>query len=122
MTRSTLAQLLLAALLAFRLGAAPADTPPTWERFETRYQSFLGAGSQALLPFPQLEPQAWAALEQRGLTRVYAQPGVYYTGKSWTFTLLRAEDGRYYLDAKGGFWGMDRLFYGPLAPSQLQPE
>lgn len=114
--------LVLTAALWMAGVAFAAETVPTWETFRARYGNFLGSGSQALLPFPELDPHAIAALEQAAPERVFAEPAVYYNAKSWTFTLWRTPDGRYYLDAKGGFWGMDRLVYGPLEAARLQPE
>ncbi|MCX7628071.1 MAG: hypothetical protein N2Z69_06645 [Methylophilaceae bacterium] len=89
--------------------------------FERRYQDYLHAASQALLPFPQVGKTDWKRLkETHPLQVVFVAPDRYYNGKVYTLTLYQAEDGRYYLEAKGGFWGMDELAYGPLGPDELK--
>lgn len=119
-------RLLSATLLSLLPIVACADEAPTadlQQKFDLRYQAFLGAGSQALLPFSRLEPPQWKTLQQnRHFTRVFTEPDVFYNNKSYSFTMYQADDGNYYLDAKGGFWGMDQLFYGPIAPGLLQPQ
>lgn len=106
-------------------------TPITWaddalpsdlqHRFETRYQSFLAPNSQSLLPFAKMELPAWKSLlAGECLKPVFSRPDVFYNNKTYVFTLYQAADGQYYLDAKGGFWGMDELAYGPIPAEQLQ--
>lgn len=92
------------------------------ESFNRKYKDFLHADSQMLLPFPQLETQAWKQiLESRPLRKIYTEPGKYYNSKVYGFTLYQAaDDGSYYLEAKGGFWGMDELAYGPLTEKELR--
>lgn len=105
--------------------------PTTWaddalpsnlqQRFDTRYKSFLEPNSQSLLPFPKLEPQPWKSLlASRHLQLAFTKLDVFYNNKTYVFSMYRAEDGSYYLDAKGGFWGMDELIYGPIALDLLQ--
>ena len=87
-----------------------------------KYQAYLQPESQSLLPLPPIDKAAWKNIvERRPLRVVYREPGKYYNNKVYTFTLYQAtDDGAYYLDAKGGFWGMDELAYGPLTVEQLQ--
>lgn len=101
--------------------APSASNQALQEHFDAKYKGFLGAGSQALLPFAQLDAQDWKKLrETRSLQSVFIEPEVFYNNKTYRFTMYQADDGNYYLDAKGGFWGMDELFYGPIDKSQLQ--
>lgn len=104
------------------IGAAAEISPDEiQEKFNRKYQDYLRADSQMLLPFPKLEAHEWKKiLETRLLKQVYSEPGKYYNNKVYTFTLFQdvAEDS-YFLDAKGGFWGMDELFYGPLLANEL---
>lgn len=114
-------RLLSVTLLCLLPCLAAAEAADMRQNFDLRYKAFLGADSQALLPFARLEPQDWKTLQQnRHLQRVFTEPGVFYNNKTYSFTLYRADDGNYYLDAKGGFWGMDQLFYGPIGPNLLQ--
>lgn len=102
--------------------AVAVDGQALQAAFEQRYRDYLGAGSQALLPFPKLEKPDWKKLqESRPLNTVFSAPDRYYNAKVYTLTLYQAEDdGSLYLDAKGGFWGMDELVYGPLKESDLK--
>lgn len=123
----TLLGLLLSAGSAM---AADAATPSSavssaetlQQAFNDRYSQYFGASSQSLLPFPAVEKAAWQQLQQsRPLRKIYSEPGKYYNAKVYTFTLYRAEDdGSYYLDVAGGFWGMDELIYGPLSEQELR--
>jgi hypothetical protein len=90
--------------------------------FNQRYKDYFGVNSQALLPFPKLEVQEWKkVIASRLLKIVYTEPDKYYNNKVYSFTLYQAaDDGSYYLDAKGGFWGMDELVYGPLTEKELK--
>lgn len=90
--------------------------------FDQKYKEYLKADSQMLLPFPKLELQEWKNLAQtRSLQQLYVEPDRFYNNKVYTFTLYKAaDDGSYYLDAKGGFWGMDELVYGPLQEQELK--
>jgi hypothetical protein len=99
-------------LIAIQPTAFAAETPPNdlQQRFETRYQSFLAPNSQSLLPFLKMELPAWKTLLASGsLKPIFGLPDVFYNNKTYVFTLYQAADGQYYLDAKGGFWGMDEL-------------
>lgn len=91
------------------------------QRFDEKYKNYMGAASQSLLPFPQLERKEWDNVRvAQALQPVFSESDVFYNNKTYTFTMYQAKDGKYYLDAKGGFWGMDELFYGPIDASQLQ--
>lgn len=107
-------EMLLAGLLFIR--PALAEDPALQAAFEQRYRDYLGAGSQALLPFPNVDKSVWKKLrETRPLTPVFVLPDRYYNAKIYTLTLYQAtDDGSYYLEAVGGFWGMDTLAYGPI--------
>lgn len=112
----------MALLLALACAAfAEDDGEQVRQRFDAQYKNFFGSGSQALLPLPQLEKPEWEKLNAaQKLRQVFVEPDVFYNAKNYRFTLFQAEDGNYYLDAKGGFWGMDELFYGPIPHEQLQ--
>lgn len=107
--------------------AASAETPAApassaiQQGFNSKYKDYLKADSQMPLPFPKLEMAEWKKIqESRPLRKVYSEPGKYYNNKVYSFTLYQAsDDGAYYLDAKGGFWGMDELVYGPLGERDL---
>lgn len=100
--------------------AAPASSA-IQQGFNSKYKDYLNADSQMLLPFPKLEMAAWKKIQEgQQLRKVYSEPGKYYNNKVYTFTLYQAaDDGAYYLEAKGGFWGMDELVYGPLEERDL---
>ena len=102
--------------------AGYADDAGMQQRFNQKYATYLQADSQALLPLPQLEKPAWKKLqESRPLRKIYSEPDKFYNNKVYVFTLYQATgDGSYYLDAVGGFWGMDELVYGPLSERDLQ--
>lgn len=105
------------------LSFARAETSPDelQQRFDRKYQQYLRADSQMLLPLPTMEVSEWKHLEERALLqKVFSEPDVYYNAKVYTFTLFKVERGEYYLRAKGGFWGMDELFYGPLKESDFE--
>jgi hypothetical protein len=90
--------------------------------FNQRYKDYFGANSQALLPFPRLEVQEWKkVLASRPFKIVFTEPDKYYNNKVYSFTLHQAaDDGSYYLDDKGGFWGMDELVFGPVTEKELK--
>lgn len=92
------------------------------QKFHRKYQQYLGADSQMSLPFTLVDASDWKRLQESGrLEKIYSEPGVYYNAKVYTFTLFRAGDsGEYYMNAKGGFWGMDELSYGPLAEKDFE--
>jgi len=115
-------------VLAALANAAPSSAEdlatPTGlqEKINTKFRNFFGPDSQALLPLPTIELPAWKSLRaSKTFTRVYTEPDKFYNSKVYTFTLYQlADDGSYYLDAKGGFWGMDELIYGPLSIKDLE--
>lgn len=111
-------------LMLATLGLAQAaDTTSTelQQRFESRYQTYLSPGSQSALPFEKLEPATWKALQAAGdLKPIFSKPEVFYIGKTYVFTLYQAGNSQYYLHAKGGFWGMEELAWGPIAEDKLQ--
>lgn len=92
------------------------------EKFNQKYRDFLAESSQALLPLPEMSKDAWQKLRQTSdLKPVFIDPNRFYNNKTYDFTLYKAGDQEiYYLDVKGGFWGMDELIYGPLQPAQIQ--
>lgn len=104
------------------IAMAEATPDELQEKFNRKYQQYLGADSQMLLPFTAIEAQEWRRTqESRSLLKMYSEPGKYYNQKVYTFTLYRAGDtGEYYLNAKGGFWGMDELTYGPLTEKAFE--
>ncbi len=120
----------IAAFSALGLGlAAAADTvvpadeaAALREDFNRRYQAFLRPDSEALLPFPKLTLEACQQLIAGGrLQLVYTESGIPYHTKVYTFTLYReGVADRYYLEAKGGFWGLEHRCYGPLAEKDLR--
>lgn len=86
-----------------------------------RYHAYISPYSQSALPFDKMEPAAWKALLASGsLAPVFSKPDVFYFGKTYVFTLYQADSGPYYLHAKGGFWGMEELAFGPIAQDMLQ--
>jgi hypothetical protein len=121
----------MALLLACSLEVIAAEPAITAEQqitseiqmgFNQRYKDYFGANSQALLPFPKLEVQEWKkVITSRPLKIVYTEPDKYYNNKVYSLTLYQAaDDGSFYLDAKGGFWGMDELVYGPITANELK--
>lgn len=120
------ALLLLCAILLLNPQLAGADeslaATALREQFNHRYQNYFGPDSQALLPFPRLEMPDWKKIvASRPLKRIYTEPDKRYNSKVYSFTLYQAaDDGSFYLDAKGGFWGMDELVYGPIGEKELQ--
>lgn len=112
---------LLAATFTTRAETSAA-TPSLQEQINLRYSQYFRTDSQSLLPFPSIELQDWKKLRAtRDLKRIYTEPDKYYNSKVYTLTLYQAtDDGSYFLDAKGGFWGMDELIYGPLQQQDLE--
>ena len=102
--------------------ALAAGTLEMQEKFNRKYQSYLTAESQALLPLPPLDLQEWKRIqENRPLRLIFREPDRYYNNKVYTLTLYQATDSEeYYLNAKGGFWGMDELAYGPFKETALE--
>jgi hypothetical protein len=86
-----------------------------------KYKNYFGPESQMLLPFKPMELPDWKKLQaQTTLRKIYAEPDKYYNGKVYTLTLYQDPTmGTYYLDAKGGFWGMDELVYGPMLQGEI---
>lgn len=128
MYRSYFAILILLSCCLEAIAAEPAI--PTEQQitseiqmgFNQRYKDYFGVDSQALLPFPKLEVQEWKKIiASRSLKIVYTEPDKFYNNKVYSFTLYQvADDGSYYLDAKGGFWGMEELVYGPITMKELK--
>lgn len=115
--------IILLGLLLICLNAKAADNTPEdiQHSFESRYQTYLVASSQNALPFDKLETAAWKTLQAGGgLKLVFSKPDVFYIGKTYVFSLFRASEGQYYLHAKGGFWGMEELAWGPIKQEMLQ--
>jgi hypothetical protein len=108
-------------LLASGLAVA-ADESTVQDKFNQKYRDFLARDSQILLPLPQIARAEWKLLlESRPLQPVYTEPERFYNSKTYTFTMYRdSETGSYYLDAKGGFWGMDELVYGPMSGKEWE--
>lgn len=104
------------------LTASLASADGLQEAFNRKYRDFLSHNSQALLPLPPLSKAEWKTLgETRQLQPIFSEPNRFYNSKTYTFTMYRDEQsGSYYLDAKGGFWDMDELIYGPLKEADLQ--
>lgn len=115
------AWLLFMGLLAMSAAGQGAEPEAIQHAFNQRYQSFFGADSSSLLPLPVIEKQDWKRLRaEKALRQIYQEPDKYYNSKVYVFTLYQDEEGgAYYLDATGGFWGMDELVYGPLSASDL---
>lgn len=120
MYRRTLMGILVFACSLPASAAEPVAPEQLRQDFNRRYQDYLRPDSQALLPFAAIDKAQCQQLITGGrLQQVYSEPGVAYNAKVYTFTLYR--DGEhYYLDAKGGFWGMDQLCYGPIAERELR--
>lgn len=99
-----------------------ADDEGLQQKFNHKYREFLSQTSQSLLPLPALSKADWQKIRQaRALEVIYTEPDKFYNNKTYTFTLYQAtDDSSYYLDAKGGFWGMDELIYGPLNAQDLR--
>ena len=116
--------LALGLLIGATQGGWAADFSPETlqQNFNRKYQQYLRADSQMLLPLPSIEMAEWKRmLERGGLEKIYSEPNVYYNAKVYTLTLFHAkESGEYYLDAKGGFWGMDELAYGPFSEKDFE--
>jgi hypothetical protein len=101
---------------------AMAEETVLQAEFDQKYQDYFGTNSQSLLPFASIEKSDWKKLQaSRPLKVVFVEPDKYYNSKLYTLTMYQAtDDGQYYLDVKGGFWGMDDLIYGPLSAKELQ--
>lgn len=108
--------MLIGLLLAQSLAIGEDASSHVQEKFNLKYGTSLSQNSTSLLPLPQIDKSDWKKmLEARPMTRIYSEPNRFYNNKTYTFTMYRDdESGRFYLDAKGGFWGMDELVYGPL--------
>jgi len=121
-----LAGLPLSPLLAGDETLAASGSPDTsrfdaLKAFNARYATYLRAESQTPLPLPEIAKTDWPRLSAGlGLRKVFVEPDRFYLAKVYTFTLYQAADGRYYLDVKGGFWGMDQLYYGPFDEADLK--
>lgn len=115
--------LLWLALALISLGtvqAAGSSSEELQQRFESRYQTYLSPGSQSALPFEKMESAAWKSLLASGdLKPIFNRSGVFYLGKTYVFTMYQSGHGQYYLHAKGGFWGMEELAFGPIPQEML---
>lgn len=90
--------------------------------FNKRYADYFQAGSQAALPFVRMDKQDWKKLFSGGdFQLIFSEPERFYGGKSYTLKLYR-ETGKnlFYLDAIGGFWGMEELVFGPIPEQELK--
>ena len=92
------------------------------QQINEKYRHFFGPDSQSLLPLNKMEISDWKALRaNQTLKRLYTESDKFYNSKVYTFTLYQStENGSFYLDATGGFWGMDELVYGPFSATDLQ--
>lgn len=101
---------------------ALADETALQSGFDQKYHDYFGTNSQSLLPFTEIEKPDWKKLQaSRPLKMVFVEPDKYYISKLYTLTMYQAgDDEQYYLDVKGGFWGMDELIYGPISLTDLQ--
>jgi hypothetical protein len=108
--------------LLFFVGYAIADDDSIQNKFNHKYRDFLTQTSQSLLPLSQISIPDWKKILEAGsLKKIYVDPDRFYNNKIYTFTMYQAaDDGSYYLDAKGGFWGMDELIYGPINGADLR--
>jgi hypothetical protein len=108
--------------LVMVLAVTRANAVSVQETFNHKYRDFLSQNSQALLPLPQLSKVEWKTIgETRQLQQIYSEPERFYNSKAYTFTMYRDEQsGAYYLEAKGGFWGMEELIYGPLNSTEWE--
>jgi hypothetical protein len=111
-------------LMGMMHGAFAAEISPATlqQNFDRKYQQYLRPDSQMLLPLPSIAMAEWKRLQESGvLEKIYSEPNVYYNAKVYTLTMFRANgSGEYYLQAKGGFWGMDELAYGPLTEKDFE--
>jgi hypothetical protein len=113
-------------LLADEKSNTPSDSVVTphfdaLKAFNAKYATYLRAESQTPLPLPEIAKTDWPRLSAGlGLRKIFVEPDRFYLAKVYTFTLYQAADGRYYLDVKGGFWGMDQLYYGPFDEADLK--
>jgi hypothetical protein len=114
--------LMFAAYALSAIAGAAVPTDQLRQDFNHRYQDYLRPESEALLPFPALDKVACQQLIASGRLRtVYSEPGKAYNAKIYTFTLYQeGAESIYYLEVKGGFWGMDQLCYGPLTNKDLR--
>jgi Tol biopolymer transport system component len=103
------------------MGAEAINAGTLQASFNQKFQTFFGADSTSLLPLPAIDKQDWKRMRaHKALHQVYQEPGKYYNSKVYVFTLYQDDDdGAYYLDATGGFWGMDELVYGPLSAQDI---
>lgn len=120
-----LALICTAMLLTVQPSRADEPTTPSslQDRINLKYKNYFGPNSQSILPFAKMEKPDWHQLQaSKTLRLIYTEPGKQYNSKVYTFTLyqLTEDGGSYYLDAKGGFWGMDELIYGPISDQELQ--
>lgn len=119
----TFSTALISTLLLLHPGTSCAgDDAELQQAFNLRYQPYLAVGSQIPLPFNRMDKEEWKHLQaSKAFRLVFTEPNQFYNNKTYTFKLYRAaDDGVYYLDAVGGFWGMEELVYGPIAEQELK--
>lgn len=108
-------------LLWLLTAPALAANAPLQAAFDKRYADYFQAGSQTALPFTRMEKQEWKTLNKDAFQVVFSEPDRYYIGKSYTFKLYHdPAKNLYYLDAIGGFWGMEELVFGPIHEQELK--
>jgi hypothetical protein len=114
--------LLLFALLTVSSYAIAEPETGIQQAFNQRYQNFFAASNQALLPFARMEKDEWKKLlAGKAFKLVFTEPNKFYNNKTYTFRLYQSlDDNTYYLDAIGGFWGMEELVYGPIPEADLK--
>ena len=117
-----LALLLLVSLLTFNSNAIADESGiDIQQAFNERYHEFLAVGSQTPLPFPRIGKEEWKKLfASKEFKLIFTEPNKFYNNKTYTFKLYQAaDDNVYYLDAIGGFWGMEELVYRPIIERDL---
>lgn len=90
--------------------------------FDKRYADYFQAGSQATLPFARMDKQDWKKMFSGGdFQLIFSEPERFYGGKSYTLKLYHeTAKNQYFLDAVGGFWGMEELVFGPIPEQELK--
>lgn len=119
---SRLMLLLWLALLTVGSHAMAEPETELQQAFNQRYQNFFAANNQALLPFSRMEKEDWKKLfAAKPFRLIFTEPNKFYNNKAYTFKLYQSpDDHTYYLDAIGGFWGMEELVYGPIPEADLK--
>ena len=108
-------------LFSLWVNAEESSAEKMQTNFETRYREFLASDSQGKLPFNELTKSDWKTLTANEHLKIaFQKQDVFYQGKTYVFTLYQSTQGKFYLNAKGGFWGMEELVYGPISSEMLQ--